>query len=89
MNFADRFAVEAVEGRLRAVECALQSLILTHPNPAAFGETLQGLLQSIADRYDDDPAGAPPRERESFRAGCEELTRAAEVAVAIPGKEFP
>ena len=85
MNYADKFDLESLTGRVRAVECAMQSLILTHPDPMAFGETLRGLLQSIMDRYDGDGAEAPRQECEGFRAGCEELRRATEVAVANPG----
>jgi len=84
MNYADKFVVERLLGRLRAVECAVQSMILSHPDPGAFGESLAGLLASIEVRSNEDAPEASPRECESFREGCEALRRAADVAVANP-----
>jgi hypothetical protein len=85
MNYADRFVVERMIGRLRALECAVQSAILTHPNPGAFGETLEGLLGSISGRFQGDCPDASLSEIEAFGEGCEMLRRAAQVAIANPG----
>ena len=84
MNYADKFVVETLIGQLRALECAMQSMILTHPDPRAFGESLDGLLNSIGVRSNSDPVEVSVRERESFREGCESLRRAAAVALANP-----
>jgi hypothetical protein len=84
MNYADKFVVESLLGRLRAVECALQSMILSHPDPGAFGESLDGLLESIEARSTADAQEVSPRESESFREACGALRRAAAVALANP-----
>jgi hypothetical protein len=84
VNYADKFEVERLLGRLRAVECAVQSMILSHPDPGAFGESLEGLLESIEVRSNADSVEVSLRESDSFREACEALRRAAEVAIANP-----
>jgi len=84
MNYADRFVVERAIGRLRALECAVQSVILTHPDPGAFGETLEGLLDSVSGRFPDDSGTESERETEGFSEGCDMVRRVVGVAIANP-----
>jgi hypothetical protein len=81
MNYADKFEVERLIGRMRAVESALQSMILTHPDPRAFGESLDGLLDSISVRSNEDKVEESVRESDSFREACAALRRATAVAI--------
>jgi hypothetical protein len=86
MNLADQLTLENTIGRLRAAECAVQALVLSHPDPAAFGETLRDLQRAIEQRAesDDDPH---VQTRQGFREGCNDFARAAEVAVSTgPGR---
>ena len=82
MNLADQLNLENAIGRLRAVECALQALILTHPDPTAFGETLHALARSAAARPERDGSDPFVETSDGFRAACEEFRRAAEVAIS-------
>ena len=82
MNLADQLNLENTIGRLRAMECAIQALILAHPDPAGFGETFDQLMSSVAARTGD--LGEEPHvlTREAFRDSCGAFRRAAEVAMS-------
>jgi hypothetical protein len=82
MNLADQLTLENSIGRLHAVECAIQALVLTHPDPAAFGETLHALMASIESRPERDGNDPHVQIRQGFRDGCSDFRRAAEVAVS-------
>ena len=86
MNLADQLTLENAIGRLHAVECAIQALILTHPDPSGFGETLDALARSAEGRPGRDGNDPHVRIRQGFRDGCGDFRRAAEVAVSTgPG----
>ena len=89
MNFADQLDLENAIGRMRAVECALQALILTHPDPAAFGETLRALARSVETRPERGGGDPYVETSDGFRAGCEEFRRAAEVAISTGANPPP
>ena len=90
MNLADQLSLENTIGRLRAVECAIQSLILTHPDPAAFGDTLHGLLRSVGARQERDGSDPHVETSVGFREAGDGFRRAAEVAVSTSqGHPFP
>ena len=82
MNLADQLNLENTIGRLRAMECAIQSLILTHPDPAGFGETLHDLVKAVAARPGLDGNDPHVQTRDGFRESCDAFRRAAEVAVS-------
>ena len=87
MNLADQLTLDNSIGRLRAVECAIQALVLTHPDPAAFGETLQALMRAAEARPERDGNDPNVQIRQGFRDGCGDLARTAEVAVSTaPGQ---
>jgi len=82
MNLADHLDFENSLGRLRAVECALQALILTHPDPAAFGEALQSLARNAVARRERDGGDPFVETSDGFRDACEDFSRAAQVAIS-------
>ena len=87
MNLADQLNLENAIGRLRAVECAVQALILTHPDPAAFGEALRALAHSVAIRPERNGGDPHVETSDGFREGCADFGRAAEVAYStLPGQ---
>jgi hypothetical protein len=89
MNLAETLDLENTMGRLRAVECALQALILTHPDPTGFGEILCGLVRSAAARPERDGGNPFVETSDGFRAACEEFRRAAEVAISTAARQPP
>ena len=82
MNLADQLDFENSIGRLRAVECALQALILTHPDPRAFGEALGSLARSTATRPERNGHDPFVETSDGFRAACADFSRAAQVAIS-------
>jgi hypothetical protein len=89
MNLADHLDFENSLGRLRAIECALQALILTHPDPRAFGEALRSLARSSAARTERDGSQDFVEASDGFRDACEAFGRAAEVAILTGGTHAP
>ena len=86
MNLADQLNLENTIGRLRAVECAIQALILTHPDPNAFGEVLRALAHSVAARPERNGGDPQVETSDGFREGCADFARAADVAIStLPG----
>lgn len=87
MDTADKFSMDdGMTGRLRAVECAIQALILTHPDPDAFSETLQAIARAVSNRSELDERTMYGQSREGFHDGCHEFCRTAEVAQRTPTK---
>ena len=84
MDTADKFSMDGITGRLRAVECAIQALILTHPDPDAFTETLQALARTVSNRSELDGHILRGHSRDGFLDGCHDFCRAAEVAKRTP-----
>jgi hypothetical protein len=72
-------------GRLRAAECALQALILTHPDPRAFGEALDSLARSAEARPERNGGDPFVEISDGFRAACADFSRAAQVAISTCG----
>ena len=81
MNLAHQLDLENSIGRLRAMECALQALILTHPDPVAFGEAMQSLARAAAARPERNGGDPFVETSDGFRDACEQFGRAAQVAV--------
>jgi hypothetical protein len=88
MNLADQLDFENSIGHLRAMECAIQALILTHPDPGAFGETLHSLARNAAARpeHNGNGNGHVVEASEGFRDACEAFGRAAEVAISTAAR---
>ena len=84
MDLADNLSMDGAIGRLRAVECAIQALILTHPDPDAFSETLQALARAVSNRAERDERTMYGQGREAFHDGCHDFCRTAEVAQRTP-----
>ena len=84
MDSADKLSMDGITGRLRAVECAIQALILTHPDPDAFSETLHALARTVSNRSELDEHTMRGRSRDGFLDGCHDFCRTAEVAKRTP-----
>jgi hypothetical protein len=82
MNLADQLDLENSLGRLRAMECALQALVLTHPNPEAFSDALKSLARAAAASPDRNGGPHFVEASDGFRDACEAFGRAAEVAIS-------
>ena len=84
MDTADKSSMDGVTGRLRALECAIQALILTHPDPDAFSDTLQAIARTISNRSEIDERTMRGQCRDAFLDGCHDFCRTAEVAKRTP-----
>ena len=89
MNLADQLNFDNSIGRLRAMECAIQALILTHPDPAAFGETLHALACTAAARSERDGRDPQVETSDGFRVASEQYVHTAEVAISTRATHAP